>query len=41
VIAFLAIGPALVAVLVFVLYPETAHRQLEELNPSDELLKHE
>lgn len=34
----LAIGPVLVSVLVFAMYPETAHRELEELNPEDELL---
>lgn len=31
----LAIGPLVVAVLVLALYPETAHRELEELNPED------
>lgn len=35
----LALGPAVVSVLVFALYPETAHRELEELNPADELLQ--
>jgi len=39
VMTFLAIGPVLVSVLVFALYPETAHRELEELNPADELLQ--
>ncbi|HVF74726.1 MAG TPA: MFS transporter [Acidimicrobiales bacterium] len=34
-LALLAIGPALLAVLVLVAYPETAHRELEELNPED------
>jgi MFS family permease len=34
-LALLAIGPALMAVLVLVAYPETAHRELEELNPED------
>jgi hypothetical protein len=34
-----AIGPVLVAVLVFLKYPETAHRKLEELNPEDSLLQ--
>jgi MFS family permease len=33
--AILALGPAAVAVLVLVLYPETAGRELEELNPED------
>jgi MFS family permease len=31
----LAIGPVAMAVLVLVAYPETAHRELEELNPED------
>ena len=30
-----AIGPALLAVLIVVAYPETAHHSLEELNPED------
>lgn len=34
-LALLAVGPALMAVLVLVAYPETAHRELEELNPED------
>jgi MFS family permease len=33
--ALLAIGPAIVVVLVLVLYPETAARELEDLNPED------
>ena len=33
--AVLAVGPALVAVLVVTRYPETARRELEELNPED------
>ena len=33
--AVLAAGPLLLAVLVLVAYPETARRQLEELNPED------
>ena len=37
----LAVGPGLVSVLVFAIYPETAHRELEELNPEDELLQHQ
>jgi MFS family permease len=36
-LALLSIGPLLMAVLVLVAYPETAHRELEELNPEDEL----
>lgn len=35
--ALLAIGPAVLAVVVLVAYPETAHRELEELNPEDAL----
>ena len=34
-IAILAIGPLVVAVLVLTRFPETAHRELEELNPED------
>jgi MFS family permease len=34
--AILSAGPLLLAVLVLVAYPETAHRQLEELNPEDQ-----
>ena len=34
-IALLALGPAVLAVLVVLAYPETAHRELEELNPED------
>lgn len=34
-IALLAIGPAIVVGLVLVLYPETAARELEDLNPED------
>jgi len=33
--AALAVGPALVAVLVLTRYPETARRELEDLNPED------
>jgi MFS family permease len=36
-LAVLAIGPLLMAVLVLVSYPETVHRELEELNPEDRL----
>ena len=35
IMALLALGPALVVVLVLGAYPETAHRELEELNPED------
>ncbi|CAN5746505.1 hypothetical protein BH20ACT2_BH20ACT2_09730 [soil metagenome] len=35
--ALLAIGPVLVGVLVITAYPETAHQELEELNPEDAL----
>ncbi|HVM06865.1 MAG TPA: MFS transporter [Acidimicrobiales bacterium] len=35
IMALLALGPALVVVLVLVAYPETAHRELEDLNPED------
>jgi hypothetical protein len=31
----LAIGPLIVAALVVILYPETAHHELEDLNPED------
>jgi len=33
--AILSVGPLLLAVLVLVAYPETARRQLEDLNPED------
>ena len=36
-LALLSIGPLLMAVLVLVAYPETAHRELEDLNPEDRL----
>lgn len=36
-LAILAIGPLLVAVIVLIAYPETAHLELEELNPEDDL----
>ena len=32
---YVAIGPALLAVLILVAYPETAHQELEDLNPED------
>jgi MFS family permease len=31
----LVVGPAMVSVIVLATYPETAHRELEELNPED------
>lgn len=34
-IALLALGPLTVAILVLALYPETAHLELEEINPED------
>jgi MFS family permease len=34
-LALLSIGPAILAVLVIVRYPETAHLELEEINPED------
>jgi MFS family permease len=33
--AVLGIGPAIIVLLVLFLYPETAHRELEDLNPDD------
>jgi MFS family permease len=33
--ALLAVGPAILAVLVLAFYPETAHLELEEINPED------
>ena len=36
--AVLAIGPLLMAALVLLRYPETVHRELEELNPEDRLV---
>jgi MFS family permease len=35
VMALMAIGPAIVAGLVIALYPETAHHELEDMNPED------
>ena len=37
-VSVLAVGPVLVAVLVLTLYPETAHTELEDLNPEDRLV---
>lgn len=34
-IALVGVGPAILAVLILTRYPETAHRELEELNPED------
>lgn len=34
-----SIGPAILAVLVLLFYPETAHRELEEINPEDAVLR--
>ncbi len=36
--AYLAIGPLILTVLILVAYPETAHRELEDLNPEDTAL---
>ena len=36
-LTLLAAGPAVLVALVLVAYPETAHRELEDLNPEDEL----
>jgi MFS family permease len=36
-LSVLAVGPAVVVALVLVAYPETAHRELEDINPEDEL----
>ena len=36
-LAVLSVGPLLMAALVLVAYPETAHRELEELNPEDQV----
>ncbi len=33
--ALLAVGPLIVCMLVLTLYPETAHRELEDINPED------
>jgi MFS family permease len=37
-VSVLAFGPVLVAILVVTLYPETAHTELEDLNPEDRLV---
>ena len=36
-LALLAVGPLVMALLVLVAYPETAHRELEDLNPEDRI----
>jgi predicted MFS family arabinose efflux permease len=33
--SYLAVGPLILAILILAAYPETAHRELEELNPED------
>jgi hypothetical protein len=38
-VALMAIGPAILAVLVLAFYPETAHRELEDINPEDAVLR--
>jgi MFS family permease len=38
-IALLALGPVVLAVLVIAFYPETAHRELEDINPEDVALR--
>ncbi|MFM8687228.1 MAG: MFS transporter, partial [Acidimicrobiaceae bacterium] len=35
VMSWLAIGPIIAGVLVYATFPESAHRELEELNPQD------
>ncbi len=37
VMALVAVGPLVVAVMVLTLYPETAHRELEDINPEDRI----
>jgi MFS family permease len=37
VMAILAIGPVVVAAMVIIFYPETAHHELEDLNPEDRM----
>jgi MFS family permease len=34
-LAYLSIGPLILTVLILVAYPETAHKELEDLNPED------
>jgi MFS family permease len=38
-ITVLAAGPVVLAVLVLAFYPETAHRELEDINPEDQVLR--
>jgi MFS family permease len=35
-LTYLAFGPFILTILILVAYPETAHRELEDLNPEDE-----
>jgi len=37
-LAWMAIGPLILTVLILTAYPETAHRELEDLNPEDQPL---
>jgi hypothetical protein len=34
--AILAVGPLLMALLIATMFPETAHRELEDINPEDQ-----
>ncbi|MEX2659643.1 MAG: MFS transporter [Acidimicrobiales bacterium] len=36
-LAVLAVGPLILVALVLIAYPETAHRELEDINPEDDL----
>jgi hypothetical protein len=38
-LAVLSIGPLLVAGLVMLAYPETAHLELEQINPADDAIE--
>jgi hypothetical protein len=33
--SWLAVGPIIAGILVYATFPESAHRELEELNPED------
>ena len=33
--SWLAIGPVIAGILVYTTFPESAHRELEDLNPQD------
>jgi hypothetical protein len=35
VMSWLAVGPIIAGILVYATFPESAHRELEELNPED------